>query len=69
VYAVIGSGAHTSMPLTMANMRENFSSEGWSAHVVAHGADIMVTFHNQAAVCIFIPIKNEAVQQAVLVSC
>jgi hypothetical protein len=47
--------AHIPVSASVTIMRQYFQIEGQSARVVRHGANIMVTFPNQPAVCISMP--------------
>jgi hypothetical protein len=62
--------AHIPVTASVANMRQYFNDEAQTAHVVAHGANIMVTFPNQPAVCISMPDINGTLKHpASLASC
>lgn len=67
--AVVGNNGHLSMAQSVTSIRSGFESQGWSASVTAHGTDFMITFHQQPAVCIHIPVVSGSLQPAVLVSC
>jgi hypothetical protein len=64
------NNAHLHVSQSVANMRQYFQDEGQSAHVVVHGSNIMVTFPNQRAVCISIPLIYKTLEHpAALASC
>jgi hypothetical protein len=62
--------AHIPVTASVAIMRQYFQDEGQPVRVVAHGANIMVTFPNQRAVCISMPDVNGTLEHpAALASC
>jgi hypothetical protein len=64
------NSAHIAVTASVTNMRQYFQDEGQPARVVAHGANIMVTFPNQPAVCISMPDINGTLEHpASLASC
>jgi hypothetical protein len=64
------NNAHLHVSQSVANMRQYFRDEGQSAHVAVRGANIMVTFPNQPAVCISMPDVNGSFEHpAALASC
>ncbi|MGB8197625.1 MAG: hypothetical protein WCF25_11530 [Acidimicrobiales bacterium] len=55
---------------TLATMREYFQDQGWRAHVVVRGANFMVTFPGQPAVCVSMPFEGDMFQNdGVIVPC
>jgi hypothetical protein len=64
------NAAHIPVTASVANMRQYFQDEAQSARVVLHGANIMVTFPNQPAVCISMPdIDGKLEHPTALASC
>jgi hypothetical protein len=54
---------------TVADMRSNYANEGSRLHVFVHGANIMVTFPKEAAVCVWVPVIVDGPKEPSIVSC
>jgi hypothetical protein len=54
---------------TAVNMRKAYRLDGWRVHVYVKGPHIMVTFPNEPAVCVWVPLIVNGPKEPAIVSC
>ena len=63
----------TGLPVPVARTVSYFQTEyrdnGWHVHVFVHGANIMVTFPHEPAICVWVPAIVNGPKEPSIVSC
>lgn len=54
---------------TVAYFRTEYRKNGWHVHVFVHGANIMVTFPHESAICVWVPPIVNGPKEPSIVSC